>query len=149
IDVGRENFIYYADDAAQPEPLPPELLNNRNLAQPLESYRSIEADIAAQIAARVRRAPKVKRVPVDPTQSRSVDDDSSDRTTRLKTGVGISAPVPPLSKDAPPAGESIDTRMEDEDPNKSDWVVRVITGPSAGRELPVAKPEQSIGRIGV
>jgi pSer/pThr/pTyr-binding forkhead associated (FHA) protein len=31
IDVGRENFIYYADDTAKPDPLPPELLNNRNL----------------------------------------------------------------------------------------------------------------------
>src|SRR5438045_4255897 len=65
IDVGRENLMYYADDAAAPEPLPPELLNNRNLAQPLDSYRSIEADIAAQIAARAKRAGTVRRVPVD------------------------------------------------------------------------------------
>src|SRR5207249_3784457 len=43
IDIGRENLIYYADDEAKPEPLPPQLLNNRNLAEPLESYRTIEA----------------------------------------------------------------------------------------------------------
>src|SRR5437667_9339963 len=58
IDVGRENLIYYADDAAMPEPLPPELSNNRNLAQPLEAYRSIEADIAAPIAACAKRTGK-------------------------------------------------------------------------------------------
>ena len=149
IDVGRENFIYYADDTAKPEPLPPELLNTRNLAQSLESYRSIEADIAAQISERMRRSPKVKRVPVDPATALPADEDSSDRTTRLRTNVGISAPVPPLSRDAPSAGESIDTQVDDEDPSKYGWVVRVMTGPSAGRELPLAKPEQSIGRIGV
>ena len=149
IDVGRENFIYYADDTAKPDPLPPELLNNRNLAQPLESYRSIEADIAAKIATRAKRTNKVPRVPVDVMAPQYSDDDSSDRTTRLKTPVGISAPVPPISRDAPPAGESIDTRADDEPGDRSDWVVRVMTGPSAGRELPLARQEQSIGRIGV
>src|SRR5690242_11045026 len=85
IDVGRENFVYYADDTAKPEPLPPELLNNRNLAQGLESYRSIEADIAEKIAARAKRTTKVKRVPVDSAAAMGTSDDASDRTTRLKT----------------------------------------------------------------
>jgi pSer/pThr/pTyr-binding forkhead associated (FHA) protein len=149
IDVGRENFIYYADDAAKPEPLPSELLNSRNLAQPLESYRSIEADIAAQIAVRAKRTTKGKRVPVDAASSPVFADDSSDRTTRLKTGLGVSAPVPPLSRDAPSAGESIDTQIDDDDAARADFVVRVMTGPSAGRELPLSKGEQSVGRIGV
>jgi pSer/pThr/pTyr-binding forkhead associated (FHA) protein len=147
IDVGRENFIYYADDDTTPEPLPPELLNNRNLAQSLESYKSIEADIAAQIADRVRRAGKSMA-----TETRTFApsaDDASDRTTRLKTTVGVSAPVPPLSRDAPPAGESIDTRDEEEDAITSDLIVRVMSGPSAGRELPFAKDELAVGRIGV
>src|SRR5436309_11024132 len=81
IDVGRENFIYYADDAAKPEPLPAELLNNRNLAQPLESYRSIEADIAAKVAARANRTGKSKRV-VTEVEPSSHDGDASDRTAR-------------------------------------------------------------------
>jgi hypothetical protein len=149
IDVGRENFIYYADDTAKPDALPPELLNSRNLAQSLESYRSIEADIAAKIATRAKRTSNVPRVPVDVTLPPDWDDDASDRTTRLRRTVGISAPVPPISRDAPSAGESIDTQADDERGDKADWVVRVITGPSAGRELPLAKQEQSIGRIGV
>src|SRR5437868_11745362 len=65
IDIGRENFIYYADDDAKPEPLPPELLNNRNLAQPLESYRTIDADIAAQIASRPAHTTKTRRAGAD------------------------------------------------------------------------------------
>src|SRR5207248_3974038 len=149
IDVGRENFIYYADDAAKPEPLPTELLNNRNLAQPLESYRSIEADIAAKVAARANRTGKVKRVPVDAASSPVLADDATDRTTRLKTGLGLSAPVPPLSRDAPSAGESIDTQIDEGDVLKADFVVRVMTGPSAGRELAISKDEQSVGRVGV
>jgi len=149
IDVGRENFIYYADDAAKPEPLPSELLNSRNLAQPLESYRSIEADIAAQIAMRSKRTTKGKRVPVDAASSPVFADDASAQTTRLKTGVGVSAPVPPLSRDAPSAGESIDTQIDDDDAARADFVVRVMTGTSAGRELPLSKGEQSVGRIGV
>src|SRR5947207_3607879 len=149
IDVGRENFIYYADDTADPEPLPPELLNNRNLAQPLESYRSIEADIAAQIAARAKRAGTVRRVPVDEVPRPTFDDDLSDRTTRLKTGVGVSAAVPPLSKDGRAAGESIDTRVGEEEESNADFIIRVITGPSAGRELPLSKAEHSVGTIGI
>jgi hypothetical protein len=150
IDGGRENFIYYVDDTANPEPLPPELLNNRNLAQPLESYRSIEADIAEKIAARAKRTAKVKRAQVDvaPTVLLA-GEDASDRTMRLKATAGVSAPVPPLSKDAPSVGESIDTQFDEEAGLKSDFVVRVITGPSAGREMPLSKAEQSIGRIGV
>src|SRR5207244_2519743 len=62
IDVGRENLIYYADDATVPEPLPQELLNNRNLSQSLESYRSIEADIASRIASRPKAKGKSKRI---------------------------------------------------------------------------------------
>ena len=148
IDVGRENFVYYSDDAATPEPLPSELLNSRNLAQSLESYKSIEADIAAQIAERAKRVRKPKSTAAAQSVPAS-GEEVSDRTTRLKATVGVSAPVPPLSKDAPPAGEAIDTRSDDEDVVTSDLILRVLTGPSAGRELPLAKDAQSVGRIGV
>jgi predicted component of type VI protein secretion system len=148
IDVGRENLIYYADDATVPEPLPPELLNNRNLAQPLESYRSIEADIASRIASRPKSAGKSKRVVVE-VESYSVGDDVSDRTTRLQTVLAVSSPIPPATKDAPAAGQSIDTQPDRATPNTPNLIVRVMTGPSAGRELPLAKNEFSLGRIGV
>ena len=147
IDVGRENFIYYADDAATPEALAPALLNSRNLAQSLESYKSIEAEIVGQIAARVKRVTKSKPTAGAPSIPAS-GEEVSDRTTRLKP-VGVSAPVPPLSKDAPPGGEAIDTRSDDEEAVACDLFLRVLTGPSEGRELPLAKDVQSIGRIGV
>ena len=147
IDVGRENLIYYADDATAPEPLPQELLNNRNLAQPLESYRSIEADIASRIASRPKGAGKSKRVVME-VESSSVGDDATDRTTRLQTVLAVSSPIPPATKDAPAAGQSIDTQP-DRATRTPNLVVRVMTGPSAGRELPLAKNEFSLGRIGV
>src|SRR5437773_10762935 len=65
IDVGRENFIYYADDNTLPEPLPQELLNNRNLAHRVESYRSIEADIASRIVTRAKGIAEIRRVLVE------------------------------------------------------------------------------------
>ena len=148
IDVGRENFVYYADDARRPEPLPPELLNNRNLAQSLESYKSIEAEIVGQLAARVKRVAKPKST-VDGRWAPAFGEEATDRTTRLKTTVGLSAPVPPLSKDAPAAGEAIDTQGDGGDATASKMFVRVLTGPSAGRELPLAKDVQAVGRIGV
>jgi pSer/pThr/pTyr-binding forkhead associated (FHA) protein len=156
IDVGRENFIYYADDNTVPEPLPQELLNNRNLAHREESYRSIEADIASRIASRPKGIAKTKRVVVEVEPS-SGDGDASDRTTRLQTVIAVSSPVPPATKDAPAAGQAIDTQPDqaiDAKPNRSTessphLTVRVITGPSAGRELPLAKSEFALGRIGV
>src|SRR5437016_9385211 len=100
IDVGRENFIYYVDDAANPEPLPAELLNNRNLAQPLESYRSIEADIASRIASPPKAKGKSKRI-VTEVESSVGGEDVADRTTRLQTVLAVSSPIPPATKDAP------------------------------------------------
>src|SRR5436309_497889 len=112
IDVGRENLIYYADDATPPEPLPLELLNNRNLAQPpLESYRSIEADIASRIASRPKGTGKAKRT-VTEVEASSHDGDASDRTTRLQTVLAVSSPIPPATKDAPAAGQAIDTQPD-------------------------------------
>src|SRR5205823_14074621 len=74
IDVGRENLIYYAVDDTVPEPLPQELLNNRNLAHSMESYRSIEADIASRIASRPKGMVKSKRVIMEVASSSGVDD---------------------------------------------------------------------------
>jgi pSer/pThr/pTyr-binding forkhead associated (FHA) protein len=156
IDVGRENFIYYVDDHTVPEPLPQELLNNRNLARPLESYRSIEADIASRIASKPKGTAKPKRV-VAEVESPSPDADVSDRTTRLQTVLAVSSPVPPATKDAPAAGQAIDTQPDQSidakahraPDNSPSLMVRVITGPSAGRELPLAKSEFALGRIGV
>jgi len=149
IDVGRENLIYYADDATVPEPLPQELLNNRNLAQSLESYRSIEADIALRIASRPKGIGKSKRVVTEVETSSVAQDDVTDRTTRLQTVLAVSSPVPPATKDAPALGQSIDTQPDNTAKNSPNLVVHVMTGPSAGRELPLAKLEFSLGRIGV
>src|SRR5207248_5513779 len=128
------------------EPLPPELLNNRNLAQPLESYRSIESDIASRIASRPKGTDKAKRV-VTEVESSSIE--VSDRTTRLRTVLGVSSPIPPATKDAPAMGHAIDTQPEPAMHSASKLLVRVMTGPSAGRELPFVKSELAIGRIGV
>jgi pSer/pThr/pTyr-binding forkhead associated (FHA) protein len=148
IDVGRENLIYYADDNAQPEPLPPELVNSRNLALPSESYRSIEADIASRMASRAKGTGKSKRV-VTEVASSSRDDDVTDRTTRLQTILAISSPNPPATKDAPAAGQAIDTLPDRTTRNTAILTVRVLTGPSTGRELMLTKIEHSVGRIGV
>ena len=148
IDVGRENLIYYADDNTVPEPLPQELLNNRNLAHSLESYRSIEADIASRIASRPKGAIKSKRVVME-VESSSGGDDVSDRTTRLQTVIAVSSPIPPATKDAPAAGQAIDTQPDSAAKNSPDLVVHVMTGPSAGREMALAKSEFSLGRIGI
>src|SRR5437868_1110143 len=147
IDIGRENLIYYADDDAKPEPLPPELLNNRNLAQPLESYRTIEADIAAQIASRPARTAKTKRVVAELAPSSALDD-VTNRTTRLQTVLAVSSPIPPATRDAPAAGQAIDTQPRAMVKDAPRFVVHVMNGPSAGRELTLVKDEVLLGRIG-
>src|SRR5438067_3994475 len=146
IDIGRENLIYYADDDAKPEPLPPELLNNRNLAQPLESYRTIEADIAAQIASRPTRTTKTKRVVTEVAPSSALDD-VTDRTTRLQTVLAVSSPIPPATRDAPAAGTAVDTQPCTVVKDAPALVVHVMSGPSAGRELTLSKDEICVGRI--
>src|SRR5437762_547786 len=148
IDVGRENFIYYADDDTVPEPLPQELLNNLNLAHREESYRSIEADIASRIASRPKGMAKTKRV-VAEVEPSSGDGDATDRTTRLQTVIAASSPVPPATKDAPSAGQAIDTQPNCAAKDSPDLIVHVMTGPSAGRKMVLAKAEFSLGRIGL
>src|SRR5207248_9664837 len=61
----------------------------------------------------------------------------------------VSSPIPPATKDAPAAGLAIDTQPEPTTRDMSQFIVRVVTGASAGRELPLAKNEFALGRVGV
>src|SRR5204862_30083 len=106
------------------------------------------ADIASRIASRPKGMAKSKRV-VTEVESSARDGDASDQTTRLQTVIAVSSPVPPTTKDAPAAGQAIDTQPDRTTRSVSNLLVRVMTGPSAGRELPLAKNEFSFGRVGV
>jgi hypothetical protein len=100
------------------------------------------------MASRAKGTGKSKRV-VTEVASSSRDDDVTDRTTRLQTMLAVSSPNPPATKDAPAAGQSIDTQPDRAARNTSNLIVRVLTGPSTGRELLLARSEHSVGRIGV
>jgi predicted component of type VI protein secretion system len=65
---------------------------------------------------------------------------------------GVVPPPSPLSRHAPdrPAAEPAQTSAAAQTPpDPADLVLRVLTGGSAGRTLPLTKPETLIGRVGV
>lgn len=148
LDIGRKNLVYYADDAALPEPLPQELLDNQahGLRPPLLSYSPDAANAILNRRSAAARDEKRDSRRVATEFDPHVD--ASDSTERMSPfRAVISGPSEDGSSivAAPAATEEIDTQPDD----KATFVVKVINGPAAGRELPLSKAEFSLGRIGL
>ena len=147
LDIGRENLVYYADDAALPEPLPPELLHHDHfgVAKQLETYRPDEMEEAIREVSRSARASRR-----DPRQVATEFDpppavvDPVEQTTRFRAVVSNPAQDGSSTTDEPAVAQSIDTR-DDDAPRLA---IKVMTGPAAGREVSLAKAEMTFGRVG-
>ena len=148
LDIGRENLIYYVDDSALPDPLPAELLHHDHfsVAKPFETYRPDEMDAAIRDVSRSargsRRDPRQVATEFDPPPEVV---DPVERTTRFRAVVSNPAEDGSSTTDEPAVAQAIDTQDDD----APSLAIKVMTGPGAGREVPLAKAETSLGRVGV
>jgi hypothetical protein len=71
--------------------------------------------------------------------------DPIERTTRFRAVVSNPAEDGSSTTDEPAVAQAIDTQDDD----APSLAIKVMTGPAAGREVPLAKAETSLGRIGV
>ena len=147
IDVGRENLIYYSDDAALAEPLPPELRSDdhRHFTPVIGS--SLVAEVDAVMSRPMRKGGAkgesrhiaMEREPLIETLDPSEQTKPFRAVISEPTGEGASA------VDPKPVAQAVDTGDE----GGSAFAVRVESGASAGREWLLSKPEFTVGRIGV
>jgi predicted component of type VI protein secretion system len=165
IDVGREILIYYVDDAAVPEELPPELLHHDtgNVLAPLDAHLAALEDLTrgrgrkAGVAGGTEPRPVVAEF--DPlsvgamTGQIATEFDPltpADAEVETTQRVRVRADPPPLA--SPPAIATRELRPESASVSAPTpppgLVVRVLDGPNAGREVALDKPETLIGRVG-
>jgi FHA domain len=137
VDVGREILIYYVDDAAVPEVLPPELLRHdaENVLAPLDAHLAALADLTKG---------RGRRSGGGPTESRPVVAEFDPQSDGPMTGQVAT------EFDSPSPGEpDNDTTQRVRVVPPATLVVRVVDGPSAGREIALDKHETVLGRVGV
>ena len=73
------------------------------------------------------------------------ESDTTERTRPFRSLISDPDAVEFSGADAPSTAQSIDTECDD----TQGFALRVMTGPSAGRELALDKDESIIGRVGV
>lgn len=162
VDIGRQLIVYLADDGARAEP-PPAIAgreDRREFAGRVDGMvdpgrvepalaSAIDADLGAVLKgapggpppAESRTAPDVRDVPAAPGPGAAVGatDPAFDaeiaaiRQARVDTATAL----PPEPPEAAPPPMPLRARL------------RVLTGPSAGRVVPVAGDEFVLGRVGV
>ena len=177
IDIGRQRLVYFGNDDAQADPLPPDLLRRevrglhdqvqrvleareekRKPAAPPEGALLPDEDLMADIEAAsqpddpqpasagapAETAPARRPArPASPVAARlastwSTDSPAAGGADTGWTPVASAPPAPPVRAEAPPpiADPVLGYRL------------RVLSGPSAGRELVLNRPELSVGRVG-
>jgi pSer/pThr/pTyr-binding forkhead associated (FHA) protein len=148
LDIGRKNLVYYADNAALPEPLPQELLDNQahGLRPPLLSYSSDAADaILNRRSAAARDEKRDKRRVVTEFDSHVEASDSTERMSPFRAVISGPSEDDASVVAAPAATQSIDTQAD----GATNFMLKVMTGAAAGREIALSKREFSLGRIGL
>jgi pSer/pThr/pTyr-binding forkhead associated (FHA) protein len=142
IDIGKEILVYLADDAAKLETPP------RGLDRLRDAAAGTGGNAAAPSTATVPGVPDAiprgkRRSDGQAAPARPVDAATRPASAELEAGaVGSSAPEPGLSADA--GEEPSPDRQAELAP-----AIRVLSGASAGRILPLAKSETLVGRAGV
>lgn len=157
IDIGRQLLVYVADDAARVDAPAsvamreerrerPDRPASTRLATPAATAPSeVDEELGADLDARPSRLPDVARelaptrdrsatpVHVDATDAPSFDADLA--AIRMARAEAVIAPPP----DAPAAPEGARAHAR----------LYVLTGPSAGHVVPIARDEFVLGRVGV
>ncbi|MBK7334334.1 MAG: FHA domain-containing protein [Betaproteobacteria bacterium] len=160
VDIGRQLIVYLADDGARAEP-PPAIAGRderRELAGRVDGMAdpgraepalasAIDADLGAVLKgahgghslAEPRMPPDAREVAAAPGPAVGAADETFDaeiaaiRQARVDTATAL----PPEPPEAAPPPMPVRARL------------RVLTGPSAGRVVPVAGDEFVLGRVGV
>jgi len=165
LDVGREILVYYADDNAESEPLPPELLEHDrgSILEPLDAQLSALSDMAKSRSSRgTEHRPVVAEF--DPASTSPMTGQIAtefDSVSGVGTGPDAAAvteqtrPVPARVDDTSPrpkVADETDSPGRPPAPAAPDPVpmlIRVLDGPSAGREIELSRAEMLFGRIGL
>ena len=156
LDVGREILVYYADDAAIPELLPPELMHHDrgNIIEPLSAQISALSDRTRHRASRVGES-RLVVAEFDPASTGPMTgqiatefdalaeaDDATERTRPVRAQTPVAEHAAAGALPIPEIERTVDTLAPT-------FIVRVVTGPNAGREISVADAEVRLGRVGV
>ena len=139
IDIGRQKLVYVVDESEQPDAGPPSLGRR-------------DAHIFGERVEPARPAPSVvvpEAEPVDEVREENEvfemgSPSDIERFVAAELGTareGIGAQSPSKAADPLPVAAA--------KPDTSVPAIRVLTGPSAGRELLVDKDEIAVGRVGV
>ena len=165
LDIGREILVYYADDNAESEPLPPELLEHDrgSILEPLDAQLSALSDMAKSRSSRgTEHRPVVAEF--DPASTSPMTGQIAtefDSVSGVGTGPDAAAvteqtrPVPARVDDTSPrpkVADETDSPGRPPAPAAPDPVpmlIRVLDGPSAGREIELSRAEMLFGRIGL
>jgi len=165
LDIGREILVYYADDNAESEPLPPELLEHDrgSILEPLDAHLSALSDMAKSRSSRgTEHRPVVAEF--DPASTSPMTGQIAtefDSVSGVGTGPDAAAvteqtrPVPARVDDTSPrpkVADETDSPGRPPAPAAPDPVpmlIRVLDGPSAGREIELSRAEMLFGRIGL
>jgi FHA domain len=139
IDIGRQKIVYVADESEQLEPTP-------------QSLGRVEAQIFGERVEQVTPAPsavvperelvdELREVKVIPSAASMSD---IERFVAAELGTVRAAGVAPVAQPGSNAPPNKVTTSSATVP-----VLRVLTGPNAGRELILDKDEMAVGRVGV
>ena len=162
IDIGRQKFVYLADESMMLEPgtLALDRLERKLHGERVETAWVAPVWVAPKtgalpappVAAVAAAPPKVDVAPMPPIDEAPSGNASfaggsmSDIAGFVAAEIGASRP----------RGNGISTRAiaepprpVPEDPPAAGPVIRVVTGPNAGREVPLDKDETTVGRVGV
>jgi hypothetical protein len=130
IDIGRQKLIYVADESVELEPAP-QGLGVRADVPPEPSVAAPEPGLVAELR-------ELDAVPSGSSMS------DIERFVAAELGTArtddVAAPPPPAVS-APPGAPATPPPMVS--------VLRVLTGPNAGRELVLDRDEATVGRVGL
>jgi predicted component of type VI protein secretion system len=128
IDIGRQNLVYYVEDGALPDALPAELLQDSSGA-----------------ARGSQRATATTRTVATGFDADDGADDVVERTNPFRSVISDPDAAELSGGDAPSTARSVDTEKED----AAGLSIKVMTGPSAGREVALDEEQLTLGRVGV
>lgn len=155
IDIGRQLLVYVADDASRPDPpaavqaredrreLAERIVPARARAEPVPTANPVDDDLNEELhvppargEARAASRPAVRTpepVPAPSAEAPSFDADLA----AIRLARAESANLPPADPPAPESEPKTHARL------------RVLTGPTAGRIVSIARDEFVVGRVGV
>jgi len=156
IDIGRQKLIYVADESVQLEPGPQSLgrLEAQLYGERVEPARPVPSVVVPD-AGRFDDARHEKPVPSlaepksTPGKGESKGSSGVGSMSDIERFVAAELAMPGADNGAPGSKASTPVSDAGGKPGVATPALRVLTGPSAGRELALDKEETAVGRVGV